>query len=290
MDRLVWAATSTFRVGTKDVAVRTSTREVDALLRELLAEYHVEGTRSDDRPSPSYWVRIIDPGDGNTDGLRPLHQLYRHRCIELRARTRLRTIQAFLTHLGHLAARQCDGVLAVDALALLRRGRAVLVPSTVRRQLQRIERRLWRAGIIAVDAPAALLDLDDAALVVPAPLEPLDETHVAKLGVTAGRERPEPATEPGSYPVAGWAFHGGQPPRSRAEATVRATGLLEDGDTAPALPALAALLRDAQIASMQKVRDLPQVAADLLASSCKSAAPPDDAVTIPAASVHSEHS
>lgn len=231
---------------------------------------------------PSYWLRIIDAA-GRSKGLRPMHQLYRHRCLDVVARTRLRAIQALLTHLGHVAARQRDDLIDVDVLALVGHGRAVLVPSAVRRRLQRIERRLWDAGITAVDAPGALLDTDDAAVVVPTPLEPVDETAMSKLKGAADHGRPEPATKPGSYPVAGWVLQARQPPQSRAEAAVRATGLLEGRDAAAALPTVAKVLRNARVAPMPQIRDLPAVVADLVTSGRTAAASPTGRTASPSA-------
>jgi hypothetical protein len=83
--------------------------------------------------------------------------LFRSSLVEVRSRSPRRLIDGLLAHLGFYADESADGLLAVDAMALVTEDRAYLVPWELRPSLDRLERRLNRAGYAVADERYALL-------------------------------------------------------------------------------------------------------------------------------------
>ena len=230
LDRLVWAATSTFRIGPVHVGVRSSSEEVDLLLRELLAD-HV----ADVAGAPANYSVIAAPPSADRGARRRVHQLFRSSHAVARHRGGAAVVRALLNHLSAHAAPVDEGLLAMRAVALVSRdGRAVLAPAALMDDLAHVEPRLRRQGLRMVDAQVALVDPTSAELVVPRPSLTLDPAGLDRLAEWEMGEPPEESVAPGRYPLLAWALFAGEPfgPMSPARArtwaypaTVRTEGI-----------------------------------------------------------------
>jgi hypothetical protein len=164
-------------------------------------------------------------------------------------------------------------------LVAVRGDRAVLAPRRMRRDVERLEPLLHRAGVRLVDAPLVLLD--GHSVVVPEPELAVDREALAeadalddRIGVAAG----EPvAVGPGGYRVAGWlAF---APDGTTAGPATGATGVSallggaaglgdEGRSLGDALDALAAVVRASSGVRLHvpRPRDVAAAVVDLLSS------------------------
>lgn len=135
------------------------------------------------------------------------HFLYRGFNPVIRTTDPRRLFDGLRTFLeGHLVDRG-DGLVRLDAMALVGRGRAVLAPADSRHLLAAFERRLNVGGLRVLDRMWATIDPVDGQLVVDEPVLEIDETALsAGLDHLPAARRPDSAVEPGRYPITGWAF------------------------------------------------------------------------------------
>lgn len=249
MDRLGWAATSTFRVGEYLVGVRSDSDVTDALVRRLLAGSLVEGPVA----PPNYSLILSSP---NGDGQRGLSQVFRSSTAVVRTRRRRRALLGLLSWLhGHLPA---DGsLLHLQAMATVGPQGAALAPWTLISSLEKLQPRLHRRGVQVLDAYGARLDLATGDLVVTEPPLAFDPAVLAEVEDdqrSSGRELPP--VPPGRYPVRGWA-HWPQPQGggTRAACLAQATSLLVNRaqvDPQQALTGLARVLAGTETIQLER--------------------------------------
>lgn len=253
-------------MGQLAIGVRSSRVEVDAAIRAAFSSYVVEGV---DAP-PNYSVRIGVP-DGDTHAGRALHVLYRSSIMIARSRRPSRILRALVAYLSSHLDTTSD-LVTTSALAMVADGRAILAPRWLVNNLDVIQPRLERQGVMLVDTPFVDIDPATAELVVPSsPLE-VDEQALAGLDQVfppPGREAPP--VGPGRYPLQGWAFVGSPEktgPVSRATgvgeamATVRITeGLSEAHRTLEALGSVLRVARPVAVWYTRAVEVVPQLVA-----------------------------
>ena len=151
-----------------------------------------------------------------------------------------------------------DGVLDLDAVALIGSRSALLAPGTLLPRCPDIEMRLGRFGVRISELPRVWVDVRSPSVIIPA----------RRLDVTGLRDTEErhprcAVTAPGNYEVSAWVFLSApaQPgPISRATAVAR--GLLAANRQPPrdALPMLASLVEHLEVVTIQDVGELPAIA------------------------------
>jgi hypothetical protein len=199
LDDLDWVTTTTFRVGEWALGVRSSSFEIDAVLRRVL-EAHVV-----DVDAPANFSALM--ADGET---RTFNFLYRASDALVRTRARGRLLRTLIAHLSEFA-EPTSPVIRLDAAALIAGGGAIVVPEGLREAIAGIETRLNVAGLQVVDAPTLGLDAGGH-IVVPEPAVTIDAAALAEYELD-----PEPLGRelapvlPGRYPIIAWAFVTGEP-------------------------------------------------------------------------------
>ncbi len=254
----MWAASSTFRVGAYAFGVRSSTAEMDAALRAVLAAHVLDGVAA-----PANYSMLLAERHGR--GPEPLHLLYRGHAPVVRSRSPRRLVEGLVANLGRWGARRRDDVLQVEALALVGPTGAVLAPPRLRADLARLPRRLARAGIVAADGPVVTVDPETAELVVEEPEVRVDGAALAAVDAGPGRAGDrEESVAPGRYRLSGWAFVGDPGQLTRAGGVVRAAGWLWNFETLGAARALESLGRVFRKVTPAVVGGRPHVLADQL--------------------------
>lgn len=207
LDRLVWAATTTFRIGPVHVGVRSSSEEVDQLLRDLLPDHVADVAGA----APNYSV-LAAPPSPDQRARRQVHQLFRSSHAVARRRSAAALVRALLGHLSSHAAQVEEGLLGAQGMALVGRdGQAVLAPAALIDDLAHSEPQLRRQGLRMVDAPFALIDPASAELVVPGLSLALDAAGLDRLAAWELAEPSEESVAPGRYRLLAWAQFAGEP-------------------------------------------------------------------------------
>ncbi|HEX4490197.1 MAG TPA: hypothetical protein VH914_03240 [Acidimicrobiia bacterium] len=201
LDDMEWEAASTFLVGEWALGVRSSTAELDADLRRILAAHVI------DLDAPANFSALVSRGDDD-EQVHGFHFLYRASDTLVRTRTPRRIVRTLLHHLSDFAEPAATTTLPrLAAVGLVANGRAVIAPERIRAELPNVESRLNDAGVAIVDVPVLHLDPDDACLVVPEPALTIDRDALADF---ERRHPPAPRelepVAPGRYPLAAWAF------------------------------------------------------------------------------------
>ena len=200
LDRLVWAASSTYHIGPLHIGVRTDAEWLDGIIRKALSAYHVSGVEA-----PANFS-IVVPQSKLNGGPKGLNMLYEGHSNLVRSRRPERVVRALFHHLAKYLPDESNGFLKVSDLALVRDGRSILVPRGVVTWMGQLAPRLNRAGWQFVDHPWSTLDLDTAELVIPPPILTIDDGWEAEI--SAGRTQREPAAVgPGRYPLTGWGVY-----------------------------------------------------------------------------------
>ena len=201
MDRLVWAASSTFRIDDLFIGVRSTSEAVDDVLRRTLKAHLVPEVEA---PS-NYSVSIGETGaDGRSAGF---HFLYRSSSAVVRTRDPERVVRALMAWLHSHREEQPQDVLRVWGTALISEHGAVVGPPAVQHALEVVERRLNSRGIRVVDAPTVPIDPQRSEVVVPEPDLEIDWSVLADLAdAVPGPRRADPPVPPGRYPIVGWGF------------------------------------------------------------------------------------
>lgn len=192
-------------------------------LREAFASRIVE---DGERPA-NYSMRLSD------DPSR-FHVLLRNSCLVVASPDARRVVLALLRHLADHAGAP-EHTLAVQALALVRDGRATLVPTLLEDDLRSSSRALADAGIQLLDSVSVHVDVDAAEVVVGAGLDVHDAGIAKVLDLAGAPRRTDPPVPAGRYPIKQWAMMElwSEPGAySRATATRRAALLLRGGPEA----------------------------------------------------------
>jgi hypothetical protein len=233
VDRLGWAVSSTFHIGDYHIGVRSSRTEVDAVVRQLLAAYLVDGIEAPANLSVRIGGHGEEPeadsgGKRRSDRGKQLHLLYRSSSLAARSRLPSRILQALVCYLDGLGGHGPRGVLRTSMLALVADGHAIVVPRALLGSLEALQPRLERQGLRFIDAPYADVDPTTAELVIDSPGLTVDEAALTALDRHFGSPgRAEPPVGAGRFPIRGWAIFGGPEetgPVSRAKAVAAVAG------------------------------------------------------------------
>lgn len=191
---LPWAATRAVRVGRYLLGARSATAALDRLVTDILHGHVVGGVTA----PPNYSLR-----PASADGLR-YHRLFRTCETWVRTRSLHRLLYALCGFLAEYAAEQDTTAVHLEALALLRDGRAHLLPRELRPLLP-AEEWLNREGFHVLDSATAALDPHSGDLVVQKPLVDVDPD--AQAAASSMEPEPDPPwrpVDPGAYPIASW--------------------------------------------------------------------------------------
>jgi hypothetical protein len=258
VDRLGWAVTSTVRVGVHDLGVRSNTLEVDRAVREILSPHLV----SDQQANRNYSLRVSRP---TRREVRPFHLLFEGCTMVWRAPTFASVVDELLRRLDEHARHPDPSVLKLEALAVVRSGRAFLVPSWVGRS-QRHRSRLGRAGYMIAGGAFPELALGRGALVVRAHRVDIDTDAHRRwcASFDGGTAAPEDRVVPGEYPLSAWLFfdRSGQDVLDPgADALARALRQVRNGDHVGSGVAVATVvggLRGVRVAVLPRTeKDIP---------------------------------
>ncbi|HVE63504.1 MAG TPA: hypothetical protein VNB94_06865, partial [Mycobacteriales bacterium] len=190
MSRSVWAATSTFHVAGWDLGVRSSTPELDELVRRALTAHHQPGL-----DAPANFSLEAPREEESVRGARPLHLLYENWSPVATARSDAGLVQALLGQLESYALVERTDLPVLNAGVLLTGdGRAIVQPRDHRKDLQDRSRALAKDGLTLHPSPLALLDPASGEIVIE-PTLTVDESVLSS-----------PVT-PGRFPIAAWGLH-----------------------------------------------------------------------------------
>lgn len=195
--------------------MRGNSPELTSALRDAFAA-HVVDLAGDTVRRANYSLRL-------SDDRKVFHTLYRGEVVVVASPDPRRLLTALVRHLDAHAGPP-PGLLPVQALALVRRGRATLFPMWTDR-VRSFDRRLERDDIRLLDTVDVHLD-PDAVEVVVQPRLRVDPAALERAGRLAPPpRRPDLPVPDGRYPLKGWhfsaVFHPAGP-YSRATAARRA--------------------------------------------------------------------
>ena len=197
LDRLVWAASSTYLIGLYHLGVRTDSEWLDGVIRAALSVYHVS-----DVEAPANFSVVVPRTDAKA-AVKGLNMLYEDHTNLVRSRSPERVLQALFRHLGQHLPGDSNGHIRVSQLALVREGRSILVPRGVTTWMGQLAPRLNRAGWQFVDQPWSTIDLGKAELVVPQLILDIDDAWKDQITMPQKVREPD-VVEPGRYPLTGW--------------------------------------------------------------------------------------
>ena len=160
-------------------------------------------------------------------GRRDFHFLYRSSAAVVRTPDERRLMRGLLAHLATFVPDADDGLLRVDALALISERGALIVPAPLRQWLPTLDSRLRRRNMRFVDMPYLLFDPERAEVVVPRVGLDVDWSAVDEFDALTPGPTDEPV-EIGRYPINRWAFLGEGDDPSRAQAVAVGTRLTFD--------------------------------------------------------------
>jgi hypothetical protein len=200
LDRLVWAASSTFHIGPHLLGVRSDSEWLDGLIRRALAEHHVP-----DVEAPANFSVVV-PRDDSGSAAKGLNMLYEGHTNLVRSRHAGRVLRALFQHLSKHVPSESGGYLRVSDLALVRDNRSILVPRNIVTWMDQLAPRLNRAGWQFVDQPWSTIDLETGALVVPPATLEVDASWEAEISAVQSGREPGPVA-PGRYRLSGWGVY-----------------------------------------------------------------------------------
>lgn len=202
------------------MAARGNTEALGSALREAFATHIVD----DRRALANYSLRL-------SDDPKVFHTLYRGACVVMTSPDPARVVAALVRHLdahGPTPAR----LVPVQAVAVIRDGRATLLPTLLEDDLRTQSRQLDRAGAQILDTHTVLLDLEAREVVVQ-PRLAVDRSALEQaVELAPAPRRPDPPVPDGRYPIERWLLMElWQPPGpySRATATRRAALVVRGG-------------------------------------------------------------
>jgi hypothetical protein len=254
MSRLVWATTTTIRVGDLHIGVRSATPLIRDALEAALTLHVV-----DDPAAPASHA-IHAPSDLPI-GARPLYRVFEE-CSPVFVTPSLDRAVAVLA--GYLADYlPPEGAPAttvdLDASAVIRADGAILIPWQVpylqpasEQRIRRVEAKVLERRHVRVDTTTREVDVPSSVLVD---------------GTAFGRT--DSVTPGGRYRIRGWVFLGrqGHAPFTRAQAVAHAMAIAYRRSTAGAnLPLLASLLDGLPVALAADADETLRFTAELLAT------------------------
>lgn len=184
-------------IGHHYIGIRSSTKEVDDLLRRVLGAYLVPGVQA----PPNYSLRIGGPRRVGTE----LSQVYRSGTLIARTRSAGGAVMALLHELCRHQPEDPQGLLRADVAVLVTATGAVLAPKPLRHLLVEAGTRVEAWGARLQHVPFARIDPATAEVVLDGPTLDLDPEPLAAMeptnGVAIGR---------GHSPIVGWAFFGSE--------------------------------------------------------------------------------
>ena len=150
---------------------------------------------------------------------RRFHRLQWGGCTVVRTRDRERFGRALALHIGGHGAPS-SGLLRTDGVVAVHDGQAMVLPSALRRNIDRFERPLRGGGVMLHDGPWVDFDPYRSEVVLEPPGLPAAsfDDIVSRLPPPP---RPDPVPGPGRYPLAAWYFSSSiraQRPISKADA------------------------------------------------------------------------
>ena len=177
---------------------------------------------------------------------RDLNLLVRGAQQLVRTRSRARVLRGLLNYLSADMVSRDPALLEIRTAAVVRDGRATVLPFPVTTWLQDLQPRLNRSGAQLVDAPWVLIDPATAELVVPEPMVEHDGDVLDELDRTDRLGPEPPPLLPGRYPLGSWIIAtrpDKEGPLSPGRGLVAAVPVLvvPDGDIGPAAQDLIAL-------------------------------------------------
>lgn len=164
-----------FSIGQYELGVRSSTAELDAALRELLAPHLC----ADDREAPPNFS--LRTSAGRRGGAATLHTLYRGHVPVATARTTRELVEALLWQLERHACAVRRDVVCIDGVVLLSRRGPLLLHPSLTAAAYRIERRLAGRGGLLSPSPVAHVDPSTGAVVLTAPSVRIRATALATI-------------------------------------------------------------------------------------------------------------
>jgi hypothetical protein len=160
-----WSARTALRVGARVAVVGSGTTDVDALLRAVLAD-HVVPVPAGLAAEPPF-LGITAPAGAAGRGPRPVFLVHRGEANVARSRSAVGAVRAAVAYLASFADLAPLGLAALDALAVVRDGRAMLVPQPD--EPVRFGHELADRGVATADVPVAVVDAARREVVVGAP-------------------------------------------------------------------------------------------------------------------------
>jgi hypothetical protein len=204
VQRSVWAGTRAYLVDGCHVGVKVATAETGAIVDRLFP-----GARVDDRYVPvHYAVELHADGLDDSASATPRNVLVHGGSELVRSHSAARVLSALLAHLTDDLGIADSSACRIAAAALVRDGRAVVVPWATRHWSRSLEPMVAERGFVFVDGPAPGIDLDRGEIVVAAPSVPHDPEVLAELDRTAHLGAELARVMPGRYPIAAWCFFG----------------------------------------------------------------------------------
>ena len=165
---VAWASTDIFALGELHVGVRASSEQWRDRVARFLTAQLVSGVA----PGANFSVLAAGPA---LNGAAPGHHvLYRGARPVVHTASAHRLLAALAAHLDLYVSSPPDDLLLLTAVAAVRDGRAIVLPTLFRNDLPLVERRLHDEGIQVVDAPQLTFDANALELVISEPGLPLD--------------------------------------------------------------------------------------------------------------------
>ena len=251
MDRLVWAVTSSFALGDRRVSVRSSSVEVDAMLRDVFGGATQPTTPDGEAPDYSFW--LPDPA---ATGVRRLGTLFSGCDPVIRTRSVERLVRALHGQFRDLDRVTRDDIVAVEALAVVDPAttRAALLPRSARYNFDGLGRIVERRGLRMLDGMVVALSPSTGALIVE-PGFTLDQGQRRRLAALGPAGEADEPVDGGSYPVSAWFRHVASTSRSSllVQTLRRALRNGESVGMATAMEGIARSLRHAEIVPLKAV-------------------------------------
>ena len=133
--------------------------------------------------------------------------LYKGHTAVIRSRLRSRAMEGLIRYLNDFV-EEPDGTFQTMSFALVREGKAYLVPRFIENWLDLISSRLHRAGFQFVDHQHARIDLADHTVVVPEVSLEVDREALRSFLPAEDFRREPPPVPGGRYPLEAWSYFG----------------------------------------------------------------------------------